>query len=73
MTHEIGFPDLSAAIEKSPASQGRVAAYLGYRGDVFSKVLNGYQPPKGGIGAGEFRAAVRAALMALAAESEGAA
>lgn len=65
-----GFPDLRDALDGAPVSQARVGTYLNYRADVFSKVINGHQPPRGGVSPEQFRAKVLDAIETLTRGSE---
>ncbi len=61
----IGFADLRDAAEDAGVSQARVGTQMGYRPDVFSRVMNGHQPPKGGLTPEQFRRAFMDALAEL--------
>jgi hypothetical protein len=62
MTDRQGFPDLRDEAEAAGVSQARIGSQMGYRPDMFSRVMNGHQPPKGGLTAERFRREFRAAL-----------
>jgi len=64
--NQSGFEDLKDEINDTVGvSQARVGSRMGYRPDEFSRVMNGHQPPKGGLTAAEFRAEVRKTLAQL--------
>lgn len=68
-----GYQDLKDEIQAAPGvSQAAVGAQMGYRPDEFSRVLSGYQPPKGGMEPQEFRDRVRRVLVQLTKQEAGA-
>jgi len=62
---EPGFPDLQDVAREAGVSQARIGTRMGYRPDVFSRVLNGHQPPKGGQAPEQFRREYRRAVREL--------
>lgn len=61
-----GFPDLREEAAEAGLSQARIGTQMGYRHDVFSRVMNGHLPPKGGATPEQFRREFRRAIRALA-------